>query len=389
LAEAVAAQSAGKDVPAERLYADLALRYDLTVPLARVMARYSGQLPKFYKRYQIQPVWRADRPAKGRFREFMQCDLDVCGSAALTVETEVLAAACTVLEKLQFTDFAVLINHREVLRGLIEAAGIAPDSEGTALVAVDKWEKIGKAGVSEELVQRGIAAASAQKLLALLEEANAQPNNAARLQYLRQNLKRPSALQGLDDLQTILQLSEATANAKRLALAPSLARGLSYYTGAIFEITVPGVSGSLGGGGRYDNLVGMFAGRDIPACGFSLGLERMLMLLEERGWFAEANNAIDIMFMNFPENLPDILQLATHIRRTGLICDIYPEPANLKAQFNYAAARQARYVAFFGQREKESGQIRFKDQINGNETSIATTELELENAVKRALFETR
>ncbi len=380
LQEAVA-QNADTDVPAERLYADLALKYDLTVPLARVMARYAGQLPKFYKRYQIQPVWRADRPAKGRFREFMQCDLDVCGSSALTVETEVLAAACTVLEKLQFKDFSVLLNHREVLRGLIEAAGIALELEGTALIAVDKWDKIGKAGVAEELVQRGVTAAAAQKLLSFLEKANALNENAARLSFLRQNLASPSALKGLDDLQTILQSSEATGNASRLALTPSLARGLSYYTGAIFEIVVPGVSGSLGGGGRYDNLVGMFAGRDIPACGFSLGLERILLLLEERGWFAETNAAIDIMFMNFPENLSEILSLATRARRAGFICDVYPEAANLKAQFNYAAARQVRYVAFYGQREKESGQLRLKNQDDGAELDLALDNFEA--ALKR------
>ena len=357
---------------------DFALRYDLTVPLARVVARYSGQLPKFYKRYQIQPVWRADRPAKGRFREFMQCDLDVCGSSSLTVETEVLAAACTVLEKLQFKDFSVLINHREVLRGLIDAAGIAAELEGTALVAVDKWDKIGKAGVAEELVKRGISTSSAKKLLELLEEANAVNENTAKLGLLRKNLTRPSALQGLEDLQKILQLSEATGNAARLAVAPNLARGLSYYTGAIFEIVATGISGSLGGGGRYDNLVGMFAGRAIPACGFSLGLERILLLLEDRGWFADANAAIDILFMNFPENLAEILALANRARRAGLICDVYPEAANLKAQFNYAAARQVSYVAFFGQREKEDGQVRLKRQADGIETTLSLSNIEVE-----------
>lgn len=371
-----APQNVEKDLPPERLYADLALKYDLTVPLARVMARYAGQLPKFYKRYQIQPVWRADRPARGRFREFMQCDLDVCGSSALTVETEVLAAACTVLEKLQFKDFSVLLNHREVLRGLIEAAGIPLEWEGTALIAVDKWDKIGKAGVAKELVERGLPSASAQNLLALLEEADALKDNSARLNYLRKNLKRPAALKGLEDLQTVLQLSEAVGTASRLCLSPNLARGLSYYTGAIFEIVAPGVSGSLGGGGRYDNLVGMFAGKNIPACGFSLGLERILLVLEERGVFTAAGGAIDILFANFPENLPAILSLAMRARRAGLICDVYPEAASLKAQFNYAAARQARYVAFYGQREMEARQLRLKRQTDGTEKEIAVADLE-------------
>jgi len=375
LQEAVA-QNVGRDVPAERLYADLALKYDLTVPLARVMARYAGQLPKFYKRYQIQPVWRADRPAKGRFREFMQCDVDVCGSTALTVETEVIAAVCTVLERLQFSDFSVALNHREVLRGLIEAAGIAAELEGTALVAVDKWDKIGKEGVAAELVNRGITATSATKLLDLLEVASATSDNAARLAMLRENLKRPSALKGLDDLQTILQLSAAMGTSQRLALSPNLARGLSYYTGAIFEVVVPGVSGSLGGGGRYDGLVGMFAGREIPACGFSLGLERILLLLEERGYFAESSNGLDILFTNFGDTIADTLALATRARKLGLSCDVYCESAGLKPQFNYAAGRGARFVAFFGEREKSEGKLRLKDQSTGAETSVAVDEIE-------------
>jgi histidyl-tRNA synthetase len=173
-------------------------------------------------------------------------------------------------------------------------------------------------------------------------------------------------------------LSEATGNAARLSLAPNLARGLSYYTGAIFEIVAPGVSGSLGGGGRYDSLVGMFAGRAIPACGFSLGLERILLLLEERGWFADTNAAIDILFMNFPENLAEILSLATRARRAGLICDVYPEDSNLKAQFSYAAARQVRYVAFFGQRENEAGQIRLKRQSDGAEVTLSLDKFEFD-----------
>lgn len=356
---------------------DLALRYDLTVPLARVMARYAGQLPKFYKRYQIQPVWRADRPAKGRFREFMQCDVDVCGSTSLTVEAEVIAAVCTVLERLQFNDFTVALNHREVLRGLIEAAGIAAEMEGTALVAVDKWDKVGKQGVAAELVNRGIAASAAAKLLDLLEAASAISDNASRLMMLRENLKRPSALKGLDDLQTILQLREATGASQRLSLSPNLARGLSYYTGAIFEVVVPGVSGSLGGGGRYDGLVGMFAGREIPACGFSLGLERIILLLEERGYFAESKSGVDILFTNFGDTLADTLALATRGRKLGLTCDVYPESAGLKPQFNYAASRGARFVAFFGEREKASGALRLKDQSTGAELGVAVAELEI------------
>ncbi|RIK63112.1 histidine--tRNA ligase [candidate division KSB1 bacterium] len=357
---------------------DMALRYDLTVPLARVMARYRSQLPKFYKRYQIQPVWRADRPAKGRFREFMQCDVDVCGSTSLVVEAEVLTAACTVLDRLQFDNYKISLNHREVLRGLIEAAGVAAELEATALVAVDKLDKIGQSGVIDELVQRGIATASAQKLLQLLEQTLATSDNQARLTFLREQMHRPSALTGLEDLRTILDLCRDTAAGPRLEINPSLARGLSYYTGAIFEVIVPGVSGSLGGGGRYDGLVGMFAGQEIPACGFSLGLERILLLLDEQGKFKDAASTVQIMFANFAETQAEILALANRLRNAGITCDVYPEPAGLKQQFNYAAARQAQYVAFFGEREKEAGQLRLKRQSDGVELSLAATNLENE-----------
>ncbi|KAA0227078.1 histidine--tRNA ligase [candidate division KSB1 bacterium] len=373
LTEALAAQKLTQND-----LSDMALRYDLTVPLARVMARYRSQLPKFYKRYQIQPVWRADRPAKGRFREFMQCDVDVCGSTSLVVEAEVLTAACTVLDRLQFDNYKISLNHREVLRGLIEAAGVAAELEATALVAVDKLDKIGQSGVIDELVQRGIATASAQKLLQLLEQTLAISDNQTRLAFLREQMQRPSALAGLEDLRTILELCRDTAAGPRLEINPSLARGLSYYTGAIFEVVVPGVSGSLGGGGRYDGLVGMFAGQEIPACGFSLGLERILLLLDELGKFKDAASTVQIMFANFAETQAEILALANRLRNAGVTCDVYPEPAGLKQQFNYAAARQAQYVAFYGEREKEAGQLRLKRQSDGVELSLAATNLENE-----------
>ncbi len=355
---------------------DLALRYDLTVPLARVMARFRSQLPKFYKRYQIQPVWRADRPAKGRFREFMQCDLDVCGSSSLLVEAEVLAAACTVLDRLGFTTYHLALNHREVLRGLVEAAGAPVELEASALVAIDKLDKIGASGVREELVQRGLAGATAEKLLLLLDEVQTPPDNEGRLARLESELHRPAALTGVASLRTILSLSRDTAAGPRLLINPSLARGLSYYTGAIFEVIVPGAAGSLGGGGRYDGLLGMFAGQEIPACGFSLGLERIILVMEEQGRFDAATGALQIMLVNFAETQPEILALANRLRGLGVSCDVYPEAANLKQQFSYAASRNVQYVGFYGQREQESNQLRLKRQADGAELNLNLNDLE-------------
>ncbi|HYM22375.1 MAG TPA: histidine--tRNA ligase, partial [Vicinamibacterales bacterium] len=253
--------------------ADLALRYDLTVPLARVVAQYQSQLPRFFKRYQIQPVWRADRPARGRFREFFQCDVDVIGTTAATVEAEILGAVCEVLTRLGFADFTVRLNHRLILSGLLNAAGVFAAQHNDALVALDKLDKVGADGVKAEFDARGIDPAATGKCLAFFAHGDEPPEETFR--------RLDGLLPGdtsVANLREILSLAERTPAAGRIRVDLSLARGLSYYTGAIMEIAVEGI-GSLGGGGRYDNLVGMFLGKDVPACGFSLGLERILVVM--------------------------------------------------------------------------------------------------------------
>jgi histidyl-tRNA synthetase len=263
--------------------ADLALRYDLTVPLARVVAEYRDKLPKFFKRYQIQPVWRADRPARGRFREFYQCDVDVLGSRSMVVEAEICAAASEVLTKLGFNDFNVRLNHRKVLTGILGVAGVALEQHDAALVALDKFDKIGSESVEKELFARGVESIAAKRLLKFFTEL-AELDHAAEIAAGEDVDKKQLALnravlgrivefvgdnemgaRGVDELQAILDLASAAGIGNRLLIDPSLARGLSYYTGAIMEISVKDLAGSLGGGGRYDNLVGMFAGQDIRA----------------------------------------------------------------------------------------------------------------------------
>ncbi|HEX8353745.1 MAG TPA: ATP phosphoribosyltransferase regulatory subunit, partial [Pyrinomonadaceae bacterium] len=271
--------------------ADLALRYDLTVPLARVVAEYGDRLPKFFKRYQVQPVWRADRPARGRFREFYQCDVDVVGTRSAVVEAELCAAASDALTSLGFTNFTIRLNHRQVLAGVLEAAGVTPDRHGEALVALDKLDKIGREGVAREFAARGIVAESGEELLGFFENlpalehaaefiaggderaevSKAEAYNRAALGRLVEFVgDNEAGARGVDELRKVVEYAAAYGVADRIKIDPSLARGLSYYTGAIMEIGVPDLAGSLGGGGRYDNLVGMFSGRDIPACGFSL-----------------------------------------------------------------------------------------------------------------------
>src|SRR6266850_1654815 len=277
--------------------ADLALRYDLTVPLARVVAEYQNELPKFFKRYQIQPVWRADRPARGRFREFYQCDVDVLGSRSMVVEAELIAAASDALVALGFKDFVIRLNHRQVLAGILDQAGVAADKQSDALIALDKMDKAGPEDVARELNERGITGGSASKLmwffegLAGIERAagfvDVGEAGSERVAYNANVLGRlvefigahETGAKGVDDLREVFQFANANGTDQRIKLDPTLARGLAYYTGAIIEINVADLAGSLGGGGRYDNLVGMFLGKDVPACGFSLGLERIIVVI--------------------------------------------------------------------------------------------------------------
>jgi histidyl-tRNA synthetase len=361
--------------------ADLALRYDLTVPLARVVAEYRSKLPKFFKRYQVQPVWRADRPQKGRFREFYQCDVDAIGSRSPVVEAELLGAAGDVLERLGFTEFVIRLNHRGVLSAMLEAGGVPASLHGDALVALDKLDKIGHDGVAAELEARGVPQAGAALLLEFFESVAARMADSG---------ADPSAFNGgvLDRLETLVGAIGASAigelretvrllapgrTGRRVRIDPSLARGLSYYTGSIFEIAVPDLAGSLGGGGRYDNLIGMFLGDEVPACGISLGLERILVVMGERGMFPAdgADTPADVMVTIFNlDAAPDALALAAELRSQRLRVEVYPEADKLGKQFKYAAARAIPFVTVVGDAERAAGQVTVKNLTTGEQQSV-------------------
>src|SRR5215510_14801510 len=349
--------------------ADLALRYDLTVPLARVVAEYRDKLPKFFKRYQIQPVWRADRPARGRFREFYQCDVDVLGSRSMIVEAEIYGAASEVLAKLGFSDFCVRLNHRKALTGILGVAGVALEKHDAALIALDKLDRIGTDGVRKEFAERGVNEAAGDRLLGcfsdlaslehaaeiVAEEQSRQAVNKAVLGRIVEFVSdNELGAQGVAELQSFLDYAGAMGLSDRIKIDPSLARGLSYYTGAIIEISVKDLAGSLGGGGRYDNLVGMFLGQDVPACGFSLGLERILVVMNEREMFPPAtrfSNA-DVMVAIWSEDsIADSLAFAQQLRSAGLRVDLYSEVDKLGKQFKYASARGVPFVAVLGDEE--------------------------------------
>lgn len=377
--------------------ADLALRYDLTVPLARVVAQYRAELPKFFKRYQIQPVWRADRPARGRFREFYQCDVDMLGSTSMVVEAELIAAASDALLALGFKDFTVRINHRQVLTGILDQAGVPREKHNDALVALDKMDKTGPEGVARELNERGIVDESAVKLMHFFEGlAGAQHaldlvdlGEAAtgRAAYNADVLGRlvefvgahEIGASGVDDLRQILQFTRTSGVDSRIKLDPTLARGLAYYTGAIIEINVADLAGSLGGGGRYDNLVGMFLGKDVPACGFSLGLERIIVVMSEREMFPAqlVSSPAEVMITIWNEDsVSESIALASELRTKGLRVDVYPEADKLGKQFKYAAARGIPFVAIVGEDERLRGEIAFKVMESGNQLRVPFDALE-------------
>jgi histidyl-tRNA synthetase len=358
--------------------ADLALRYDLTVPLSRVVAEHRATLPKFFKRYQIQPVWRADRPARGRFREFYQCDVDATGSTSPLVEAELCAAACEAMQALGFGDAVLRLNHRAVLGGVLEVAGVPAVRHGDALVALDKLDKIGLDGVKQEYASRGLAPETADTVLGVLgsvvvSSVVADDNQAALDRVAAFVQGHPGAEAGLETMRQVLALAARTPAGPQLRVDLSLARGLSYYTGCIMEMSVPDLAGSLGGGGRYDGLVGMFLGQPVPAAGFSLGLERILVVMGERGMFPShiSTTAADVLVAQWnAATAGDALALAHELRAGGLRVEVYPDADKLGKQFKYAASTGVPLVVIEGDDERAARELTVKDLRSGEQQRL-------------------
>ncbi|MCC7308176.1 MAG: histidine--tRNA ligase [Acidobacteria bacterium] len=351
--------------------ADLALRYDLTVPLARVVANNKNDLPKFFKRYQIQPVWRADRPARGRFREFYQCDADAIGSASMLVEAEQILAVSEILGRLGFNDFTIRMNHREILRDILDTAGIGVNDHATVLVAIDKLDKIGTEGVAKELSARGIDESASKMVLDIFEQTGKIEGRHAEInRTIVSNLLNIVSQEVLADIGKILRY---TAGAPVL-LDPSLARGLSYYTGTIIEVNVPDLAGSLAGGGRYDGLIGMFGKEQIPACGVSLGLERILVMMDERGMFppeiAGSTPADALITLWSDETAAESLKLASELRASGVRVTVYPEPDKLGKQIKYADTIKVPFVCVLGDTEIAENTVTVKNMRTGEQQTL-------------------
>jgi histidyl-tRNA synthetase len=372
----------------EKGLSDLALRYDLTVPLARVVANYKNDLPRFFKRYQIQPVWRADRPARGRYREFYQCDVDAIGSSSMIVEAELISAVCEILQRLGFDDFVVKLNHRKILEGCLEQFAIPKEKYADVLVAIDKLDKIGVDGVYRELISKGIdddVVANLEtffnpewKRIYKTEKAKekASPSrNYKILDSLKGLIIKDNIIgtEGFNELKTLISLTSNTVASSHILFDNTLARGLSYYTGAIFEINVPDLAGSLGGGGRYDGLIGMFGKEQIPACGFSLGLERILVVMDERGMFPDElqRASADVMVTIWDENsIGESLKLANELREKGLRVLVYPEADKLGKQFKYAGQINIPFVCVLGEAELAENKVTLKNMQTGEQEIV-------------------
>ncbi len=351
---------------------DFALRYDLTVPLARVVAQYANELPRLFRRYQIQPVWRADRPQRGRFREFYQCDVDFVGTTSLMAEVSVIGAVREAMGALGFADFVIRVNDRRVLAGFMELAGVGPGEQGGVFTAIDKLDKIGADGVRRELAERGIGADGIAALDPLLEAGN--DDAAATLDGLGARFagRSSTGADGVASLRALLALLEAEGiTLGALRVDPSLARGLSYYTGTIFEVALAGMASSVGGGGRYDGLVGMFRGTPVPAVGFSLGLERLLVLLDERGMLPALPSGATAMVAPLDDaGRAAGLRFARDARAAGVAVEVFPEDARLGKQLKHAESVGIGHVVLIGSREADAGIVLLKDLATGEQAEL-------------------
>ena len=344
--------------------ADLALRYDHTVPLARVVGTYGSKLPSPYKRYAIGPVWRADRAAKGRFREFAQCDIDTVGSASPLADAEIVWAVHDGLEALGIHDFQFLVNSRQALRGLLEAYDVDSELGGKVLGSLDKLDKVAPDTVCAELVERGLATAIAESLIADLIGPN---TDGVRKQLDTTERGRL----GLAEVDRLLELTTGLP-AGRVVFTPRMVRGLDYYTGPIFEVTATGYPGSIASGGRYDGLVAKLGGPELPACGGSIGIERILAI---QAAVEHGQRGLDVALTVLGAE-DEIMRLAAEIRARGLRTGVYlGSSGKLARQLQWANDQHARLVLIYGVDEQRVREVTVRDMDSGEQTRVPFAEV--------------
>ena len=376
-----------KDVSADKLdsrnskllateISEKGLRYDLTVPFARYVVMNRNEISFPFKRYQIQPVWRADRPQKGRYREFYQCDADVVGTNSLICETEIILMIKDVFSTLGISDYSIKINHRSVLLGIAELVG-TKENETALFVAIDKLDKIGEDGVRQELRTKGF---EETKLDALFTILSFKGDTTSKIKFLTEKFTSPTGKKGIDDLNEVLSLLSGYGNdASHVEFDIALARGLSYYTGCIFEVKINNVGiGSVSGGGRYDNLTVLFGDKEnLSGVGFSFGVDRIYDAMEELKLFPkDAQLSSKILICHFDkESLRYGLRVLAALRQANIASEIYPDETKLKKQLDYANKRMIPYTIVLGSDEVATGQLAFKNMESGTQEKLTVDKI--------------
>ena len=356
--------------------AEKALRYDLTVPFARFVVQHQNDIAFPFKRYQIQPVWRADRPQHGRYQEFFQCDADVVGSDSLVYEVDFVLLFDEVLANLKLPSFTIKMNNRKILSGIAEVSG-ETERLVDITVAIDKLDKIGEEGVVKELQEKGISATAIEKIRPLFSFSGTNEEKVAKMtDFLAQS---EIGLKGIEELQFVFDQVNALGLVKaELEFDITLARGLNYYTGAIFEVKANGVKmGSICGGGRYDDLTGLFGMKGMSGVGISFGADRIYDVLTELELFPkETDQGLTLLFANFGQSEQSVCMKYVHkLRANGIDCEIYPTSSKMQKQMKYANDRSVSYVALVGENEMNAGLILLKDMVSGEQIEMNIDEV--------------
>ena len=351
-----------------------ALRYDLTVPFARFVVQNQNELSFPFKRFQIQPVWRADRPQKGRYREFFQCDVDVVGSDSLMYEIEFIQIFSEALTALKVPGFQIKINNRKILSGIAEVVGAA-DKIVDITVAIDKLDKIGLEKVNEEMLEKGVSKEAVEKLQPIIQMSGSAAEKFATLRTVLSSSE--IGLKGIEELEFIFKNSELLSVHSNLYLDITLARGLNYYTGAIFEVSAQNFKGSICGGGRYDDLTGIFGLKGMSGVGISFGADRIFDVLEENNLFPEnLAQTTDVLFVNFGDDEAMYsMKVMQQLRASGVSCELYPSKAKMAKQMTYADNKAVRFVAMIGTNEMNENKVSLKNMTTGEQKLINVTDI--------------
>lgn len=355
---------------------DEALRYDLTVPLCRVIAMYQNEMIIPFKRYQMQPVWRGDKPQKGRYREFYQCDADTVGSASMLADAETIALVNEILTTLGFKKFKIRINNRKILSGIVKYSGLDVNRSNEVCIAIDKFEKIGIDGVKQELLERELPQTAVNKILPILEISGEAETILKDVSSLLNSIE--IGTEGITEIKELISYIQTLGVPQQnYVIDLYLARGLTYYTGPIYEsVVIEANIGSLTGGGRYDELVGMFLGKKIPATGTTIGIERIIDAMTDLDMLPDSKTKTQVLVTIFDENTKKAsLEITNKLRSTGINTEIFFDSSGLKKQFKYADKKGIPFVVILGPDEISKNEISLKNMSSGEQINMQIDKL--------------